>query len=570
MSATSFQVERLHPKTLVRNGRTSGQRLGVKSLHLIGFVFLFCGVRAADSFVPPAVLARHVERFNTMEDEPVVNVVPNAAAGEWLQANIPLFACPEPEVEEMYYFRWWAMRKHLRHAPVPAGANSADAPLVFTEFINRADPVSSALGHHVMEGRWLHDATISEQDVRWWLRGNGGKPQPKLHNYSQWLAYALWQRALVTGDTKSLVELLDDLVADYRQWEMEKLVGPALAAGPSRDRPDNRDPAGAGAATTKSTRPPGLFWQFDVRDAMEESISGSRTKKNLRPTINSYMFGNAQAIAAIARLAGRNDVATEFDGKATILRQLTQATLWNAEAKFFEARLEDGAIANVREEIGFIPWYFHLPEPGRGYEAAWAQLKDDRGFRAPFGIMTAERRHPQFRTHGVGGCEWDGAAWPFATSQTLTALGNVLRDYPQDVVTNRDYFDAFRTYVKSQHWGDKPYLGEYLDEQTGAWLKGPNPRSRWYNHSTFADLLITGVVGLRPRADNTVEIWPLLPAGTWRWFALEGVKYHGRVLSIVWDDDGSHYGRGRGLAVFADGRELGRIAQLGKLSAPLP
>jgi len=37
----------------------------------------------------------------------------------------------------------------------------------------------------------------------------------------------------------------------------------------------------------------GLFWQYDVRDGMEESISGSRTNKNLRPTINSYMFGNA-------------------------------------------------------------------------------------------------------------------------------------------------------------------------------------------------------------------------------------------------------------------------------------
>ena len=26
-------------------------------------------------------------------------------------------------------------------------------------------------------------------------------------------------------------------------------------------------------------------------------------------------------------------------------------------------------------------------------------------------------------------CEWDGAVWPFATSQTLGALANVLRDY---------------------------------------------------------------------------------------------------------------------------------------------
>ena len=41
--------------------------------------------------------------------------------------------------------------------------------------------------------------------------------------------------------------------------------------------------------------PDGMFWQFDVRDAMEESISGGRKVKNVRPTINSYMAANAAA-----------------------------------------------------------------------------------------------------------------------------------------------------------------------------------------------------------------------------------------------------------------------------------
>jgi hypothetical protein len=32
--------------------------------------------------------------------------------------------------------------------------------------------------------------------------------------------------------------------------------------------------------------PNGLFWQYDVRDAMEETISGGRKEKNPRPVIN--------------------------------------------------------------------------------------------------------------------------------------------------------------------------------------------------------------------------------------------------------------------------------------------
>jgi hypothetical protein len=477
-------------------------------------------------------LVRHVERFNAMEDEPIVNLVPNSEAAAWLQENIPLFECPDAAVEEIYYFRWWALRKHLRRAP--------DGSYVFTEFINRAEPVSSALGHHLMEGRWLRDTRYHDSYVRWWLRSNGGKPHARLHHYSQWLADALYQRYLVTRDEKFIVSLLDELVEDYRQWEKEKQL------------------------------PSGLFWQFDVRDAMEESISGSRTRKNVRPTINSYMFGNAHALAAMARLAGKSEFADEFAAKAATLRRLMQAALWNADAQFFEVQLEDGASANVREAIGFIPWYFKLPEPGRDYESAWKQFADDSGFRAPFGITTAERRHPQFRSHGVGTCEWDGAVWPFATSQTLTALANVLRDYPQQAVTNRDYFDAFLTYVRSHRMDGKPYIGEYLDEKTGAWLKGNHPRSRWYNHSTFADLLISGVVGLRPRADDTVDIHPLLPANTWDWFCLEGVRYHGRQLTILWDRDGKRYGRGAGLLVLTDGVEIGRTPKLERFTIALP
>jgi hypothetical protein len=224
----------------------------------------------------------------------------------------------------------------------------------------------------------------------------------------------------------------------------------------------------------------------------------------------------------------------------------------------------------VREQLGYIPWMFGLPDDKKNYVEAWGQLTDPKGFAAPAGLTTAERRHPQFRSHGVGTCEWDGAVWPFATSQTLYALANFLRDYQQPVVAPQDYFDVFLNYVHSQHADGKPYIGEYLDEVTGDWINGKAGRSRYYNHSTFADLLITGVVGLRPRADDVVEIFPLLPEGTWDYFCLDGVKYHGRTLTILWDKDGKRYARGKGLIVLADGKEIARGNKLSKLTGKLP
>jgi len=498
---------------------------------LAGLLLLFFRVQAqAASDIPVVELGRFqamITRFNKMEDENRTNLISNAKSWPWLEANVPCFECSDTETEEIYWYRWWAVRKHL----VRRGDYFA-----FTEFLNFATPISSALGHHIMELRWLRDRQYVDQYIHYWLRGDNGGPQALVHKYSSWLAHAVQQRALADGNTVFPLSLLDELVADHRAWEKEKQLES------------------------------GLFWQFDVRDAMEESISGSRKEKNIRPTINSYMFGNAQAIAALAKLAGRDELAAEFDTKAARLRQLVLANLWDADAHFFKVRHADGKLSDAREALGFIPWYFNLPDAGK--EAAWAQLMDPEGFHAPYGITTAERRHPLFRSHGCCGCEWDGAVWPFATSQTLTALANVLRHYPGAPVSRRDYFESFRAYVKSHRFDGKPYVGEYLDETTGQWLKGRQERSRYYNHSTFSDLLITGIVGLVPRADEVVEVDPFLPAGTWDWFLLDRVPYHGRSLTIAWDATGARYGK-RGLRVWADGRLVAEAESLKRMEGKL-
>jgi Trehalase len=484
--------------------------------------------------------SNYVAHFNAMENENVTNYVSNADSWNWLKQEIPFFQCPDQEVEEIYYFRWWSFRKHLEET---------NNSFVLSEFLTRQTPVSSALGHQIAEGRWLHDQDYLDDYVSYWLQTPARRAQ--MHKYSSWLDAALWQRYLVIQDKSFVVSHLDDLAGDYRQWENERL----------------------------STN--GLFWQYDVRDAMEESISGSRTNKNLRPSINGYMYGNARAIADIAQLADNKSLEDEFDAKATQLRTLMEESLWNADASFFEVRRDNGKLSDVREEIGFIPWMFDLPENNTTYDADWEQLTDTRGFSAPYGITTAERRSPFFRTHGYGHCEWDGAVWPYATSQTLDALANFTRDYvavspsfheaKENVEALRAaYYDAFLTYVHSQHADGKPYIGEYLDETTGQWINGVGGRSRYYNHSTFADLVITGIVGLVPRADDTVEIFPLLPEGLWNYFCLDGVEYHGHTLTIIWDKDGSHYHRGASLVVLADGKEIARTNDLEELTGKLP
>lgn len=82
--------------------------------------------------------------------------------------------------------------------------------------------------------------------------------------------------------------------------------------------------------------------------------------------------------------------------------------------------------------------------------------------------------------------------------------------------------------------------------------------------------MINGLVGLRPRADDTIEVNPLVPEGRWEWFKLDNVSYHGRILTITWDKDGKKYGGEVGLQVFADGNLIGSRASLGRVTAQLP
>jgi hypothetical protein len=199
--------------------------------------------------------------------------------------------------------------------------------------------------------------------------------------------------------------------------------------------------------------------------------------------------------------------------------------------------------------------------PDDRHSVAWKQLMDPQGFFAPFGPTTAERRHPRFMFANPHDCLWNGPSWPYATTQTLVALANLLNNYPQDAVTSQDYLTVLRNYARSQYKDGKPWIAEDLDGITGRWIVD-KPRSVDYNHSGYADLVINGLVGLRPREDATLEIHPLVPEGVWDYFCLDYVPYHGRQLAILFDKCGQRYGKGTGLRIFADGVEIAASERL--------
>jgi hypothetical protein len=486
-------------------------------------------------------------------DEELYAHVPNSQALDFLTQNIPLFECPDSMIQQTFYFRWWTFRKHVKM--------TTDGYYVITEFMNdvswsgKHNAIVCPVGHHFYEGRWLHNSQYLDDYAVFWYREGGS-----LRAYSNWLEDGIYAYYKVTQDSALALDLLDDMISNYTAWENDNLESD------------------------------GLFWSVDDRDGMEVAIGGT----GKRPTINSYMYAGALAIAAIAGMAGRPDVVQTYTGKAADIKSLVQQKLWDLNAKFFKVLPRDSgaSLVDVREELGYTPWYANLPEPGQGYEEAWAQLMDPDGFYAAYDPTTAEQRHPQFTISYEGHeCQWNGPSWPLSTSVTLTGLANVLNNYEQDVIDREDYFKTLKIYTnshkryKEEIQDTVPWIDENLNPFTGDWIsrtrlstwnngtwddsKGGYERGKDYNHSTYNDLIITGLAGLRPRADNIVEVNPLVPADTWDYFALDNVLYHGKILTILWDRTGERYRLTPGLMVLIDGELTARSDSLERVTVDI-
>lgn len=154
-----------------------------------------------------------------------MNDVPNSGALAFLRDGIPLFECPDADIERTYYFRWWTWRKHVRTVPVPLQWKSSRNTVVLSEFmpaVSWAGPgntICAAAGHHFMEGRWFRgNDSILDGYAHFWLR-DGGNPR----RYSFWVAHSLWSRFLVTGRFALLRELLPMLLQNYKFWDKMRL-----------------------------------------------------------------------------------------------------------------------------------------------------------------------------------------------------------------------------------------------------------------------------------------------------------------------------------------------------------
>lgn len=481
----------------------------------------------------------------------------------WYESRIPLFESSDTTLNDVYYYRWNIFRAHQRDLG-PLG-------FISTEFLDDVSwqlfpfaSLNDATGFHLGEGRWLRDRRYAHDYVDFlYTYHDQSATYGNDRHFSEAIADAAWRVYLVDGDLSALAPHRAAMETIYDEWE------------------DHYD-------ATK-----GLYWVEPLYDATEYTISsidasggedGFTGGQAFRPSINSFMYANARAIANLAAATGDNVTAATYHARAAAIQGNFTESLWNSTLEHFIDRyyvsndyVTYWEFIRGRELVGLTSWLFDIVPDEARYAQAWSHALADTGaLRTAAGLGTVEPSYEyymrQYRYDAVSGlkeCQWNGPIWPFQTTSALGGLANLLDHYgEQDVIGVSDYVALLRLYAEL-HYDDAGVLNiveDYYPNNGSAlvWLA----RSPHYFHSGFIDLILSGLVGIRPRADDDyLEVNPLVD-DTVTWFRVDNVLYHGHNVSVQWDVDGSHYGT-QGLVVEVDGAQVNASDTLTRLTSAI-
>ena len=131
---------------------------------------------------------------------------------------------------------------------------------------------------------------------------------------------------------------------------------------------------------------------------------------------------------------------------------------------------------------------------------------------------------------------------------------------------------AYRHEVESDH----PVMGRIREprpparfSKTESAIQGPAPTLGEQTDAVLAEMGRNAEEIEKLRADGVVEVNPLLPENTWDYFCLDNVLYHGKILTMIWDKTGEKYGKGKGLTVLADGKQIAHSETLSRVRGDL-
>ena len=503
-------------------------------------------------------------RVAALED-PVADQI--GAYNGWVMDNVPAFRSDNEAMTVQYWHRATSViRKNLfrvgegrlkRWGMAEGRWNSRWFP----------NMIAYGGGHQIRETRWLRDPLYVRDIISTWCenqRENGIFPNfirpDEIGNrqYTDWITSTVWDAYCVAPDLDVLVQWVDALKRNVDGWLAEY------------------DKDNDGLLLVDSHWWTGMEWQpsfFYFKD-----FDKDRQNQHLeRVDLTAYVYGGARNLAKILRTVGDAQGSAHYNVVAEKIKGATLDVMWDNDTKFFYSIEPDThEKAMVKEVVGVYPFYFSMPPTDSEYLDAWLSVLDPEELWTPWPVASATQKCPaysqdvMFNGKEVGGCMWNGPTWPHANSIVLSAMAATIRDNQDPLIGPEHFYSLLANYTVAQ-FRDQiitfPWTGEYYNGETAKW----RTNERDYNHSTYIDIIIADMAGLRPREDDILEVHPLI-ASDMKGFLLDGVRYRGHDITIAWNASGSGTESPdgiEGLRIYADGKLVRHTEDIPKPGLPI-
>jgi hypothetical protein len=535
-----------------------------------------------------STLSSQIDEFNAYPNRPASDGPFNKTNNkDFLLANVPLFSSSDGMITKVYNYRWWMISKHLKQYTDTADSKNY---WVVTEFFgvkpwaSLSGAITCPAGQQFYDVRWLRDDRFLKSYADYFMRGSASRlnqrengnfltylSRPESHHFSSWMINGIDAFLKVHPNKPWLHEMLPYMEKHQQVWDSLFTVKNKYAKTDGMykilDLYDGMEfSLSAVLGLIKSNNAYSLYtkdnWRtyylgWETTGNAENSKQAKEYSKAfrkgypdfylVRPSVNSYAYGNVQSLANLYRLDNANYKATEdagktayYTAKAAGIQDKLLKVLWNKGDQFFNTySAGDNQFgvrdyeARVRESVGYTPWYFDMiPQKGHeSYGKAWDMFSSRKGFYNTSGMTTAEQQHPYYNEQAYA---WNGRGWPFENSVVYKGYSNYLRDYKKGgSLAEKQLLYDYIEKLALMHGTKQLNIGEWYIPSNGKTFGGESD----YFHSTFPDIIIEDLLGFKAQYGNRFTISPLLPKDKWDFFYLGNIRYHDHDIDIVWKKD---------------------------------
>ena len=516
----------------------------------------------------PDSTTEYEARFNGDLTNPAASYKDSVTTyNQWWYENIPYVETPEHNIDKTVFYRWWLSRFNMLDANMPG--NTFQYPTSIEGVLGYNNQIVLTSGMFINDTKWLRNAEYSYgtwvsagqtakkgESGYYYYHDNPGDPANWNHSYTQYITKAGWDSYMVHGGPSSLAEAL----GDYGSQDVKGLLNSKSESDYNDNQNDN-----------ENSLIDWSWWSMTGNDADAVSFSepGRSGQRMDRADGSANMWANANASAKAYAAAGDTAKSEEMQKIADDIKQDVLDNLWDSDSKLLLHKwISDGAFAKYKELNNYYPYSEGLmPTGSDDYDSALRLFADADEFPI-FPFFTANQA--------------DKKALNFPGSNNFSIINATpllqiysagIRDYnaaDNGYITNESYkkllyWVAFSHYQggdnrypdQNEFWNmDNNSSGSTIPEKNSDASKngGKITYRSWIHHTQLGTTnwtIIEDVAGVVPREDNKIELNPIeIP--DWNHFTVNNLSYHGRDMSIVWNNDGT-YDAPQGYTLYLDG-----------------